>query len=266
MIRGSADLFQISLDFFGRFGIIERDVVQSDDRIHRRTDLMAHARKERRLRFIGLFRLCKRFTQDLLPGQRFAHFRINDRQTQPDLIHSSLLRVIAPAKSICDPDHFIVFIPVPLYQIPVGKDLFFFQSLPDTLRIDKIQESVPELLCHKSFGITDEGFLIREIFTFLELFFIIRIRPVTDGDIFRQIHMIDTAVICCHGGDHLIQLRTVLFFIQKLLLQHKTLLHLFLFDFVRRFGSLLLQPQLRISPALADNEQEHGQQCDDRQN
>ena len=60
MSRALADLFQIPARLFAECIILERDTVQSDDRVHRRADLMAHAGEERGFSDIGMLRLFQR--------------------------------------------------------------------------------------------------------------------------------------------------------------------------------------------------------------
>ena len=43
MLGAAADLFQLFPGFFGKIRLAQGDAVKSDDRVHRRPDLMAHA-------------------------------------------------------------------------------------------------------------------------------------------------------------------------------------------------------------------------------
>ena len=74
MLRRGADLLQILFGLFRRFRVIEGDVVQPDDGIHRRADLMAHIGEEGRLRLVGLLRRGQGVAEDpALLLQLFLH-------------------------------------------------------------------------------------------------------------------------------------------------------------------------------------------------
>ena len=55
MMCAATDFREIFLDFRRRLRIVQGDVVQTDDGVHRSTDLMGHVGKENRFRLAGVF-------------------------------------------------------------------------------------------------------------------------------------------------------------------------------------------------------------------
>ena len=56
MLSRTADLLEMIPGRFGNVRIIQSDIIQTDDRIHRRSDLMGHVGKESCLGLAGIFR------------------------------------------------------------------------------------------------------------------------------------------------------------------------------------------------------------------
>ena len=66
MTRAVTDLLQVVPRLVADLRIVQRDAVQADDGVHRRTDFVAHAGKKRGLGAVRLLRQRKRVAERLL--------------------------------------------------------------------------------------------------------------------------------------------------------------------------------------------------------
>ena len=99
MLRGGADLLQVFLHLVAGRGIVHGDVVQTDDGVHRRADLMAHVGEERGFRTVGMLRRSERVLQRL---SAFGQLRLLDLFPGDSLFQTSavLLLLILRHKAV----------------------------------------------------------------------------------------------------------------------------------------------------------------------
>ena len=205
-----SNLFHIFPGIFGQFTVTEGKTVKSDDRIHRRADLMAHARKECRLRLVGLLGCIQSFSEDTVPVHGVAHFHIYYGESEAYRM-DHVLRMTLPRHS----DHLVVFFSVPAGKITEYDDKVLRQCLADIVRIDKTAESFTVTLRNGVIRVFREELIIREMNAFRRLVAVQRISPVTDSIVLIKIDVINTPVIRCQRRDHLILLIPVMVLFQK---------------------------------------------------
>ena len=123
MLGGFADLGQVFLDLIACRGIVHRDIVQTDDRVHGRADLMAHVGQECRLGFICFLGCAERLRQRLVFCHRLPHFLVDDGQAEAHCMHDIVVAILRMAHAR-HTDHFIILFPVSLGEIPIGNDQF----------------------------------------------------------------------------------------------------------------------------------------------
>ena len=92
----------------------------------------------------------------------------------------------------------------------IGDDILCGQSVPDTIRISKLQKSLFVLLIHIELTVLPDPCVIWKTAPLGDLVQVIRISAVTDRLIGVDIHMVYTAVIRRHGRDHTVQVLLVL--------------------------------------------------------
>ena len=228
MMGGRADLFQRLPGLRGKIRIVQGNIVQADDGVHGRTDLVAHAGKERRFSPVRLFRCSQRVIQRLGGFHILPGFRIHIGKAEAHRMYDVVVPVFRMAYA-GNLGHLIGFLPVPAHHIPERNDPLLFQRFPDRVRIGKTQVLLPVGLCHIFIGIFGYGGKVRETFPHLKAVFDIGMVLVTDPFVFVQFDIIDAPVV---GGQRRNQL--ILPFPQQLLslellLQRLPVPHVFIY-------------------------------------
>ena len=252
VIGGSPDPGQVLLHLFAGGRFVHGNVVQADDGVHGRADLMAHIGQEGGLCLAGLLRRGQRLRQRVILRHGFAHLFVDNRESHAHPVH----QVIVPLPGMADAghaQHLVVFRAVSSGQIAVGDDGFCFQRLPHVLRIDKAQESLPVFRIHVPPAVIRETFMVRKMDPLLGMVRIVDVRPVAHGVVLVHVHIVDAPVIGGHGRDHVVQFPLAVFLGQQLFVQRQLLLQL-----------LLLRPGLgfrRFDPGHFRHVHAHTQQA-----
>ena len=173
MLGGGADLCQIFLDLVRSGRLVHGDVVQSDDRVHGRADLMAHVGQECGLGPVGLFRRRQRFPQNVVLLEGLPGFCVHIGKAQSDRVHLSIVPVFRMAnagKADHDIDRLALFVDL----IAIGDHALLPKALPDRVGIRKPQEFVAILIGHGILRIRPDAFRVGEALTDLEILFLAR--------------------------------------------------------------------------------------------
>ena len=139
MLGGAANLLQILPCLRRGIRIVECDIVQTDDGVHRRADLMAHVGEESRLCPARLFRCGQRVAQRKLLRHVLSRLEVHIGKARADVVH----RVVLPLSGMAhsgEPDHLIGFLIMPVDFIGIGDDPLGLQSLFDVFRLYELQE------------------------------------------------------------------------------------------------------------------------------
>ena len=194
MFGRSIDLREVSPGLLRCLGIVHRDIIKTDDSIHRRSNLMAHVGQECSLRLVRLLGRLECITQCLLLCHVLSHFGIDYGKAQTDGMNTVIFTFFDVAYT-CDPDHLVIFSAVTFSEITVSEDGFFREALTDILRIYELQESFAVTLFNGIFRIPDKTVVEREFYSFFCLIIILRISSVADALVLVEIDIVDTAVI-----------------------------------------------------------------------
>ena len=195
MPGGGIDLFQVFPCFRRSFRIVQCNVVQPDDGVHRSADLMAHAGKESGFRPVRLLRCSKCIGKCLALCHGFPCISVNVHKTGSHTVHDMVVPVLRMTDT-CKPDGLIGFSPVPLYHIGIGYYAAFLQPCPDGIRLDKAQKFFTVRLCDILVGIGCNREHIGESLPHLEASPVeICMGLITDSFTLVQLKIIDAPVI-----------------------------------------------------------------------
>ena len=174
VMRRGSDLFQMLPRLWGDRRIIERNIVQADDGIHRSTDLMAHIGQERSLGFIRRFRCSQGLMQSLVLLHGLACLQIHIHKAgsnRMDLMIPAVLRMAHAGESNLFPEISVM----PTDQITIRDDTLLLKLGSDILRLNETKEFLQVLLANVLPGIGSHGSQIRESLSHLKAFFQVKL-------------------------------------------------------------------------------------------
>ena len=104
MPGASSDLLKVVLCLFTQVLIAERKIIQPDDGVHGRADLMAHTGQKRCLCFTGFFRGAQRIRQGFTLCHGITHLSVDIGNSHDDKV----LVVLHPGYLHADPGRAVV--------------------------------------------------------------------------------------------------------------------------------------------------------------
>ena len=265
VVRGRADLLQVAPGPVGQVRVIESDIVQADDGVHGRPDLMAHVGQEGGLGPVGLLRHAQGVAEGLLLLQVPAGLRVDICEAGAHIVDDISVH-LAGVMDAREAHHLIGVLPVAVDRIGIGDHAAAGQSLPDRVRLNKAQKFLTIRVCDVTVGVGGDGLQIAEALTDLEPVLDIRMGLVADSFVLVQLQVVDAPEVRRQGRDHLSLLFSLFFLLEQLLLQGQTPLQLLLLDAVLRVRGLFLDsetgcPAVLLNDIGKDKEHdEHGQQ------
>ena len=227
MTGAFSDLCKIRPGFIRQLFIPHRKAVQTDDRIHRGSDLMTHVGQECRLCTVCLFGSRKRITEHLFLCHILAHLCIDIREAHADRMHA----VVIPIFHMPDarhPQHRVPLLPVSDFQEPICDERLFQKFFPDPFRTYEIRKAF--LIAFRDMPFTElpENLLIGEMLSgtrgFLEQF----VRQITDRLVFIEVHIVDAAVIRGERHNHVVLLLALFLFRNQTVLERNLRFHFLL--------------------------------------
>ena len=209
VLRGGADLCQILPDLVRSGRLVHGDVVQSDDRVHGRADLMAHVGEERGLRPVGLLRRGQRFAQNMVLLEGLPGFGIHIGKTQSNRVHLAVVPVLRMANA-GKADHDIDCPALFVDLIAIRDHALLPQPFPDGVGIRKLQEIFAILIGHGIPRVRPDALHIGKVLADFEIPFLAGFL-IADPLVLVQMDEIDAPIIRTERCDQLVlQLAAVL--------------------------------------------------------
>ena len=252
-------LGQVSPQLLRYVRLVECDIVQADDRVHGRPDLMAHVAQEGSLGLAGLFRCGQGFAQGLLLRQGLPGLGIHVREARAHTVHQ-MVRPVFRMTHAREAHGLPGFLSVHADHVSIGNHQVFFQSLPDMVRLDKLQEVLPVWFQDIFVTVCGHRLQIVESLSRPEA---VQVSPclVAHTPVLIQFQIVHAPVVGCQCRNQLALFLLLGLLRQQLILKGQSLFHLLVPCPVFRIGGFFFQLQLRILPDLADDEREQARQC-----
>ena len=251
MSCGRAAFLQIHSDLRRSRRVVQGNAVQTDDRIHGRTDLMAHIGEESRFGLVGLLRCMQRIAQCMLLFDLLTGLRVHIHKAGTYITDDMVVAVFR-TEDTGETDRLIGNRTIHIDHIAEGNDPAFPESFPDGVRLDKPQEFFPVLRQDIAVAVSRNRLQVIKMLACVEAIQI-GARLVAHAAVTVQFHIIDAAEVGSQGRDHFLLLLLLRLLVQQLLLKRQPLLHFRMPGPVLSLRGLLLNPELCILPVLHDD-------------
>ena len=220
---------------------------------------MAHVAQEGSLGLAGLFRCGQGFAQGLLLRQGLPGFGIHVREARAHTVHQ-MVRPVFRMTHAREAYGLPGFLSVHADHVSIGNHQVFFQSLPDMVRLDKLQEVLPVWFQDIFVTVCGHRLQIVESLSRPEA---VQVSPclVAHTPVLIQFQIVHAPVVGCQRRNQLALFLLLGLLRQQLILKGQPLFHLLVPCPVFRLGSFFFQLQLRILPDLADDKREQACQC-----
>ena len=234
MFGRRVDLGQVFLGLLRCLRIIHRNIVQTNDGIHRSTDLMAHVGKKGRLRPTGLLSSGQRRAQCFTLGQILSHLIIHIGKARADSVNNVVIPVLRMTHS-GKLHHFIGFRSMHIDHVAERNDPLTLQSLPNGIGMNETDKICPVWLNDIVLRIFGERLQIVKAVTHMQASVNIRSGLVAYAFIFIKDDIVNRPVVRRESRDQFILLLPASLLFDQLVVKSQ-----FLLEF------LLLHPRFRL--------------------